>query len=202
MASSGRGVPGFTLIEISVGTILVLTIGATLIVLLSSSSNLTRTLDTAATSQAEARRALMAMEAELSQTGFVDALGALRITSALPGSSITFELPMDVDGDGYITDVNAALEWNAAAPVTYALDTSVPGSTRLVRTQPGQPTRILANHVQSIAFGGVTYPNTPGPNSLADDLVSIEIVVRGDVPFGPSSTFTLRSTIRPRHTSR
>lgn len=177
---------GWTLIELAIGAALALIVGGTLMTILTSTASVTQTLDTASTSQAEARRAVMAMENELRRTG------TNKISPALPAppgtaSTITFQIP----GSAIITG-SGQIDWDPNA-VTYSLV-----GTQLLRTQPGSANRVLANSVVSVAFRLVDNPNDPN-----GDMIVVQLSVRSPAPFLPASPLlTLGSTIRPRHTNK
>ncbi len=196
------GSRGFTLVELLIGTGLTLLVGLTLANVLTSSAALSQSLDTFSVVQAEARRALMAMERDLQQTGLNRVtIPAPPNLSTDPPTSIRFQVPIDKDGDGFITNAAGAIEWDSAPAtfVTYSRN----GSNQLIRSQPGQADRVLANGIQAVAFSIVIYPNTPAVNNQNDDLIAVDLTAQRAAPLLPTApTMVLRATIRPRNTNK
>lgn len=100
----------------------------------------------------------MTMEKELRKTS----PGQVSLTSGTSGSSFTFKIPQDINGDGTVLDASGNIEWSAN--ITYALNSS----NQITRTASGAAS-VLANNISSLQF---TRP------ASSVDIIQIDITAR------------------------
>jgi hypothetical protein len=101
--------------------------------------------------QAQARVALNNMVSELrnaTRTSTQNPSPNLIIPSAPNNKNITFNLPVDKDNNGLITDANGIIEWDTNNAIQYQY---IPGQEQLRRLEKGNQA-ILANNVSDIQF--------------------------------------------------
>lgn len=101
-------------------------------------------------------------------------------------NSLTFRLPVDLNGDGTVLDTAGALEWSAN-PITYSLG-GISGD-QIVRTN-GTQLRVLTNGVQALQFRRM---------SATPDQVEILVTVQRGFLNGFQNQGTLTTRIRLRN---
>lgn len=84
------------------------------------------------------------------------------IPAAPNNTSVTFYLPVDVDGDGLIINATGDTEWNVNTPVQFVY---VPAQRQLVRVQ-GAAQTVLANDVLAATFQDQTMDATLSNNEI------------------------------------
>ncbi len=140
----------FTLLEVLVAIgIFLMAVG----IIYSGYFNTTRTGEIAqikADLEMRGRLAMQIMSNELRQatrTSTQNPSPNLTIPSS-PNNSVHFYLPLDKDGDGYITDSEGETEWDTTNQVKYQF---IPGQKILRRLEKGEHT-VLANNVKEARF--------------------------------------------------
>ena len=124
-------------------------------------------------------KTFMRMESELKETRPAQ----ISLGSGTSGSSLTFKIPQDNNGDGTILDASGNIEWSGN--ITYALN----GANQITRTASGL-TSILANNVVSLQF---TRPTSPV------NILQIDITVRKTSVLGTQLQDTGQIMIKMRN---
>jgi len=148
---------GFSLVEILVSVSILLILIFALFAVMEVGRNSWFTGDTSVQLRQEIIKAFMTMERELKETRPAQ----ISLTAGSSGSSLTFKIPQDNNGDGTILDSLGNVEWSG--DITYALD----GSGQIIRTASGA-TVILTQDITSLQF---TRPSSP-PDILQIDITA------------------------------
>jgi len=170
---------GLTLIEILVATVIsTILIFAVFQVMEVGRSSWFRA-DVVVELRQEIIKTFMRMESELKETRPAQ----ISLGSGTSGSSLTFKIPQDNNGDGTILDASGNIEWSGN--ITYALN----GANQITRTASGL-TSILANNVVSLQF---TRPTSPV------NILQIDITVRKTSVLGTQLQDTGQIMIKMRN---
>jgi len=170
---------GLTLIEILVATVIsTILIFAVFQVMEVGRSSWLRG-DVVVELRQEIIKTFMRMESELKETRPAQ----ISLGSGTSGSSLTFKIPQDNNGDGTILDASGNIEWSGN--ITYALN----GANQITRTASGL-TSILANNVVSLQF---TRPTSPV------NILQIDITVRKTSVLGTQLQDTGQIMIKMRN---
>jgi len=172
---------GFTLIELMVSTAIAVGIGAVITMTLKMNQQSWEVSDAYLTSSLQLR---MAAET-LSQ----DLVAAKSSTLSIPAdgtwyNAISFQVPMDMNGDGVVVDGGGTLE---LSPV---LSFSLAGTegTAVVRSVDGTPNRVVANGVSALQFRR---------QAATPQVVEIQLTVRrGLGDFKNTASFSTQVRVR------
>ncbi len=141
---------GFTLVETVIVFAIFFVIGGAIFATLTMGRKSWQSGNVQVEMQQEARRALGYMSKELRQTGSNKIQG---IADGGSGSSIIFEIPYDVDGDGDVIDAGGTIEWsddpgpNRIGAITYLLS-----GGQILRNLSLGGESVLANKITGLTF--------------------------------------------------
>ena len=183
---------GFTLVEVMVAGTILSAVGLLVGLWLAGVSSLWWTSTTKSQASTTVQQALSRMTSELTlatRTGSPTAPG-ISIPAAPNNTSLTFYLPIDLDGDGTIIDANGNTEWDTAHPIQYTYDAP---SRQLRRVKGGQAV-ILATNVTGVRFDDVTTDAT-----LLANEVTITLTLQPTIPQGHITPSTSTETVKLRN---
>ena len=172
---------GFTLIELMVSTAIAIGIGAVLTMTLKMSQQSWEVSDAYLTSSLQLRLA--------AETLSHDLVAAKNTTLSIPAdgtwyNTISFQVPMDTDGNGVVVDGGGALE---LSPVLSFFLGGTSGS-QVIRTVNGTPNRVVANGVSVLRFRR---------QAATSQVVEINLTVqRGLGDFKNTASFTTQVRVR------
>jgi type II secretory pathway pseudopilin PulG len=184
---------GVMLIDILVASVIFIIIAAAILSIYVTGTDMWDIARHKTDLQAQARQALNSMVAELRN--------ATRVSTQIPSpnlvipappdnNSITFCLPEDNDGDGFITDSNGSIEWGTTNPIIYQY---IPAQKVLKRIDAGQEST-LANDVSSVQFIDITIDSQLFLNEL-----KIILVLNKSTPKQRDITVTASTMINLRN---
>jgi type II secretory pathway pseudopilin PulG len=195
---------GFTLFEIVIVIILFLIISLALFGILSAGRESWYTASAQIELQQEARRAMDAVVKQLRETGSTH----VSITGG-DNNIITFQIPVDVNGDGDILDSNGNIEWGAGGQQGQAIQYYLGGTDTLQllsRLLDGYPSgsqiggvTVLANNIYSSdsSFNALRFTGTPSSNPT---VIDIEITAEEkESLLGRTMRINLQSKVRLRN---
>ena len=114
----------------------------------------------------------------------------LTIPASPNNTSLTFYLPADLDGNGFIIDAAGNIEWVTGTPIQYQYD----AGTKQLRRIAGGATRVLANDVTQAVFKDRTIDG-----SLNPDEVSIQLTLQRVTSNGRSVSTTVSALVKSRN---
>lgn len=184
---------GFTLVEVLMASFIGAMVIGILFAIFSAGNDLYEVKRTQADLQGQARNALDEMSSELKQ--------ATRVSGQTPSPNLFFPttpdnrnidfcLPLDLDANGYLTNINGTIEWDTTNPVRYVYNAT---GRQVVRTQNGVD-RTLANNVLDVRYIDITYDN-----SLAINELKIVLSLSKTTPRGRTMSTATTATIKLRN---
>ena len=186
---------GFTLIELMVVVSLLTIVLGTLFLLANSTGEAARVQEAKTASRDHVRNAISPIVRELRQAS----MSSIN-WSDLPGSAITYRVPVDISGNGHPVDAAGQLELSPARRIGLD-DTDINNDglteTQAVLTEDGVFVRVLASYLSPNGAAG-------GEPALWFEPVGqgIRITVSAQVSAGPTSPpmrSTLQETVLPRN---
>lgn len=175
---------GFTLPEMMVSVVIVAVIGGGLVMAFKAGQISSQSAQAHMGVSYELRRGVDAMSQELTSSRDDQLLGVPADGNWY--NTLTFRLPVDLNGDGTVLDAAGALEWSAN-PITYSLG-GISGD-QIVRTH-GTQLRVLTNGVQALQFRRM---------SATPDQVEIGVTVQRRFLNGFQNQGTLTTRVRLRN---
>ena len=171
----GRGIlSGMTLVELLIACVPALLMFGLFLSLFSSALDVTSVLSAQLDLSDNARVTLEQMREELG----LSSQGRVSPIAAPPNNtSLTFQLPTDLNGDGTIFDASGNLEWNPAS-YTYARN----AQNQLVRSGGGEPNLVLANYVIEVRFATDATYSDDAPLRAGEIRVSLTLQKQGGYP--------------------
>ncbi|MFH0856213.1 MAG: prepilin-type N-terminal cleavage/methylation domain-containing protein [Candidatus Omnitrophota bacterium] len=140
-AAKRNSAAGFTLVEVLVTSVILAVLVTALFLVLNLGQSSWTNADTGIQLRQEIARALMFMSQELKQTS----AAKIDLTLNSSAGSISFRIPQDPDGDGYVVDASGNIDWSPE--INYSLN-----SSGQVLREYGGVTSIIANNISSLAF--------------------------------------------------
>jgi len=161
---------GFTIIEVLVSAVVISLLILAAFAVLDVGRGSWFNSDVRTELRKEIIRAFMAMERELRETRPVSGGPSARISLNYgeTSSSISFQIPQDIDGDGMILDVLGEIEWSGN--ITYSLN----GNNEIIRTAPNGTTVLAATR----SITGLEFSRHRAPDDLPNDLLIINITAQ------------------------
>lgn len=203
----------FTFVEVLIVAVLFVILTGGIFTVLSIGRNSWQQTDVAIELQQDLRQAMARVGKELRESGF-DSLGNPKITisdnTGVNNSDIlTFQIPVDGDGDGDIVDVNGNIEWGGAIlwankdpsdqHFGYQIEYLINDQNQFIRKSIDDSNGLVRedNYANNI----IDFQVTPvvAPLSADDPVVNIEITARKDTVFGRTITRSLSSDIYLRN---
>jgi len=184
---------GFTLIEIMIAVAITAVAVGMIYGMYASSQEAWDIKAEQADMQAQGRRALREMVDELRKTTRTSTQTPspnLVIPSTPNNRQVDFYLPVDIDGDGTITDSNGDVEWDTSNKIRYQY---VPGQ-KLLRRLEGGAQRTIALAVSDIRFTDQGID----PTLYRDELV-IDLTLTKTTKRQRNLTMTFRGVVKLRN---
>lgn len=187
-----RSARGFTIIEVLVSAVIMSFLILTAFAVLDVGRGAWFSGDVHTELRKEIIRVFMAMERELRETRPVSGGPSARISLNYgeTSSSISFQIPQDIDGDGRILDVLGEIEWSGN--ITYSLN----GNNEIIRTAPNGTTSVFA---ATRSISGLEFSRYRTPDDLPNDLLIINITAQRASVTGRLATETGQLIVRMRN---
>lgn len=185
---------GFTLTEMLVATFISVIAISIIYATYSSGNTLWENKRYQIDLQAKGRLAMQEMLSELknaTRTSTQNPSPNINIPSHPNNKSIHFYLPLDNDGDGYITDANGDIEWNTSNQIQYQY---VPGQNLLRRNEGGGNQKDILRDVTDIQF-----IDNSIDNSLFLDEIKIVFTLTATTPHQRTITMTFSGMAKLRN---
>ncbi|MFH1691192.1 MAG: type II secretion system protein [Candidatus Omnitrophota bacterium] len=185
---------GFTLIETLIATFISIVAIAIIYSIYSSGNDLWENKRCQIDLSAKGHLAMEQMLSELknaTRTSTQNPSPNINIPSTPNNKNIQFYLPLDNDGDGYITDANGDIEWDTSNHIQYQY---IPGQNLLRRNEGGGNQKDILRDVTSIQF-----IDNSIDSSLFLDEVKIVFTLTTTTPRQRTIAMTFSGTVKLRN---